>query len=207
MQKNNILLGSLLLSLIWLIATIVIGGMTYPNYNHLSQFISELGATGAPYAGWVNYLGFVPTEIFMLIFIAVVYSSLQRNKLMMLGLFFLTLYAGALIVAAIYSCDFTCRPAQASMDHNLHMAFGMFAYLFAISGIILLSIDSKKWPQAKYIHLSGSAIGITALILILNFDPDSDFVGLVQRIVEFLLYLWFLLLAIYIYKSKPERLF
>lgn len=201
MNKSNLILGSLLLSLVWLITTIVIGGMTYPNYSHLSQFISELGATGAPNAGMVNFLGFIPTEIFILVFIATVYSSLARNRLMVLGMLFLTLYATALIVAAIYPCDFGCRPAQASLSHDIHITAGIFAYLFGIIGVVLLAIDSKKWSQTSLLYRSGWAVGITSLVLILNFDPDSNFVGLLQRIVESLLYLWFLLLALALRKN------
>ena len=205
MHRNKIMLASVVSSFVWLAATVVLGGMAYPDYSHFSQFISELGATGAPYASMVNYLGFVPTEILMMAFIYCVALNLPRNKLAMLGLLFLILYALGLIIAAIYSCDFECRPIQASMSHNLHMAFGTAAYLFAVIGIILLSVESKKWPDSKVIRLAGWAISITALVLLFNLDPDSSAVGLIQRITEFLLYLWFFMLAIYLYKPRFDK--
>lgn len=199
------MISSILLSFLWLVTTVTIGGMTYPDYNHFSQFISELGAKGAPYASMVNYLGFVPTEIFMLIFIATVFSALPRTKLALTGLFFLTLYALALIMAAIYVCDFECRPIHASTSHNLHLVFGMSAYLFAAIGVLLLSIDSKKWRNSKVVHLSGWGISIAAIILVFNLDPGSSVVGLIQRITESLLYLWFFLLALYLYKPMVDK--
>ena len=62
MNKKDLLLTLPILSFLWFTATIVIGGLFYPDYNHISQFISELGATGSPYGNYVNYLGFLPTE-------------------------------------------------------------------------------------------------------------------------------------------------
>ena len=39
---------SAFLSLLILAAATIAGGMAYPGYDHLRQYISELGATGAP---------------------------------------------------------------------------------------------------------------------------------------------------------------
>ena len=39
--------GSAILSLLILAGLTVAGGLVYPDYNHLTQYISELGATGA----------------------------------------------------------------------------------------------------------------------------------------------------------------
>jgi hypothetical membrane protein len=46
-----------LISYLWLVVTILIAGLFYPDYSHVSQYMSELGATGAPNAWLVNYFG------------------------------------------------------------------------------------------------------------------------------------------------------
>lgn len=205
MWKKYLILGSLSLSLIWLFATVLLGGMTYPSYNHSSQFISELAATGAPYGDFVNYLGFIPTEIFILIFVALVFSALPKTKLMILGVSSIAIYAVVLMIAAFFPCDFECRPTQPSLSHILHMILGMHAYLFAIIGIILLTIDSKAWPNSKVVRVSGWCLGGMAFILLLNFDPELEIVGLIQRTTEISIYSWYLILAFYLCKNIPNK--
>ncbi|WP_227513052.1 hypothetical protein [Tritonibacter mobilis] len=39
---------------LWLAIGVGIIGALTPDYSHASQFMSALGATGAPYAAWVN---------------------------------------------------------------------------------------------------------------------------------------------------------
>ena len=93
MNKKDLLLTLPILSFLWFTATIVIGGLFYPDYNHISQFISELGATGSPYGNYVNYLGFLPTELFILAFVLICSSVIPRTKANFIGLFFIGLAA------------------------------------------------------------------------------------------------------------------
>jgi hypothetical membrane protein len=46
----------------------VIGGANFPNYSHASQFISELGASGAPNARVINLAGFLPAGLLLIAF-------------------------------------------------------------------------------------------------------------------------------------------
>ncbi len=204
MNKRFLIIGLPLLSFIWLFITVLLGGLTYPNYSHSSQFISELGATGAPYSALVNYLGFIPTEIFILLFVLLANSILPKSRLLILGMTSIALYAIALVIAAVFPCDLGCRPDEASISHNLHMSFGMIAYLFSIIGIIVLAIESKKWPNSKLVQHSGWILGIMAFILLLGFDPESEFVGLIQRLTEITIYTWFLILAVYLNKHMTN---
>ena len=203
MNKKQVILASPLVSLIWFVATVLLGGMTYPEYSHASQFISEMGATGSPHGDLVNFMGFVPTEVFIIIFVIAVFSALPKTKLMLLGTSCITIYALSLIVAAFFPCDFQCRPSDPSLTHNLHMLFGMAAYLFGILGLVFLALDSRNWSGAKFVGISGGCLAISAMILLLNFDPDSSVVGLIQRATELCLYLWFVILALYLYKHIP----
>ena len=45
---RHIAFGCAVLSLLVLAVATVAGGLAYPGYDHLTQYISALGATGAP---------------------------------------------------------------------------------------------------------------------------------------------------------------
>jgi hypothetical protein len=204
-QKKHFILLSPIISLLWLVLTVVIGGLTYSDYNHSSQFMSELGAVGSPFGTTVNYFGFLPTEIFMLFFIGLVFTSLPKTKTMIAGLLSHTIYAVALCIASTFPCDFECRPIQPSLSHDIHIISGMSAYLFAIVGIILLAFDSRKWSNSKTLFISGLCLGTLAFTLLLNIDPDSRVVGLIQRTTELTIYSWFLIFAVKLYKYLPNK--
>ena len=46
------------LGVAWLVAMVVIGGVSWEGYDHVAQYISELGANGAPFGWQVSWLGF-----------------------------------------------------------------------------------------------------------------------------------------------------
>ncbi|WP_299769539.1 DUF998 domain-containing protein [uncultured Pseudoteredinibacter sp.] len=183
------------LSLLWLAFTVILAGSTYPDYSHVSQFMSELGASGSPNGDLVNYFGFIPTELFILLFLFALLKVMHKTKLMVLGVACVFVYALSLIVAAIYPCDFQCRPVDPSFSHDMHMLFSAMAYLAGIAGIAILAIDSKTWCESNVPFLSGLLVSIVALVLMLNLNPDIPFVGLIQRSTELLIYTWFLILA------------
>jgi hypothetical protein len=56
MMKNNALIGLPILAALWFLITVICGGIAYENYNHMSQFISELGATGTYTGAFINYM-------------------------------------------------------------------------------------------------------------------------------------------------------
>lgn len=49
-MKNKVVLFSAILGTQLIFLITVLGGANFPNYSHASQFISELGAFGAPNA-------------------------------------------------------------------------------------------------------------------------------------------------------------
>ncbi len=205
MNKSTWIVTLPALSLLWLVVTMLTAGTHYPNYQHTSQFMSELAATGAPHGFWVNYLGFIPTEIFLMVFLKLVWPCLPKSKLKTLGFISFFLYAASLAMAAIFQCDFECRPSEPTLSHQLHLLLGLLGYLFAIIGIVLLSIDCQHWHQAKRVSYFGWVLAVLASILLINLDPHSNFVGLIQRILELCIYTWLIVLALYVRSSMTLR--
>ena len=140
------------LSLLWLALTVIIGGSYYPDYDHVSQFMSELGAVDSPIAFYINYFGFVPTEIFIFFFIYYSYQSLPKSSFLSIGMSGIFIYALALLLDAHFNCDARCRPDSPSMSHQIHIILGAIAYISVAFSILILSLDAKKWSTSSFIR-------------------------------------------------------
>ncbi|MCC3860552.1 DUF998 domain-containing protein [Pseudemcibacter aquimaris] len=195
MNKNNLLVILPIFAASWFLVTLVWGGIIYENYNHSSQFISELGATGAVTGPFVNYLGFIPTQMFILIFIVLCTKIIPKNKYNILGMSFLVLYTLSLTVAAVFPCDFECRPASPTLSHNIHIVSALPGYLGGAAAIFLISLGLDNWAPSKFFKNLGITLGMVLLLCFTNLDPNSQWVGLIQRILEASIFIWLILLG------------
>ena len=55
-------------------------GMLRPEYSHVPNYISELGQTGSPYAGWVIWAGFLPIGLMVFLFLFLASSWLPVDR-------------------------------------------------------------------------------------------------------------------------------
>lgn len=93
--------------------TPAIFGMQQPGYSHLRDYISELGANGAPYADWVNYFGFLPIGVLVLFVCFMLPAILPKNRITIAACIFLLSLSIAYVGASIAPCDLGC-PAEGS---------------------------------------------------------------------------------------------
>lgn len=57
----------------------ILGGASFPNYSHASQFISELGASAAPNGRIISLAGFLPAGALIIAFAIFACRSLPRS--------------------------------------------------------------------------------------------------------------------------------
>ena len=195
LNRHSLLMAFPILSLVWFAGTIIVAGFYYPGYSHVTQFISELGATGSPHGAYVNYWGFIPTEIFILAFVVTCYVVIPKTKKNITGLSFIVVYALTLGIAALYPCDFECRPDEPSVAHNIHMLSAFPGYLCGIISIFILSSDSSFAEHFKAFKLVSFTIGGICIFAFLNLDPNSPIVGVYQRLLDLMIYSWFIYFA------------
>ena len=205
LNSRYLLIALPIFSFFWFTSTIFIAGHFYPDYSHIAQFISELGATGSPYGAYVNYLGFIPTELFILGFVFISYSVLPRTKSNTIGLIFIGIYGITLGIAAFFPCDFECKPDVPTISHNIHMASAFPGYLCGIIAIFCISSGSMSWSKSKAFKFTGYVAAILALFAFLNLDPSSKIVGLNQRILELIMYSWLIFLGYSLSKYLPNK--
>jgi hypothetical protein len=195
---------SALLSALAIAGLTIGGGMGTPDYSHVSQFISELGARGALHERAVRFAGFLPAGIVLLVYCIAAHTALPKSGLKTAGLIGLAIYASGYVVAAFWPCDFGCRPEQPSLAQFIHNAVGGIGYLLAPVSMFLLAHSARSWPDAKHLVTLGYAAAAIALVGMLTLDPASPFVGLSQRAIESAVLAWVVTSGFYI-KSRASR--
>ncbi|MEM1128065.1 MAG: DUF998 domain-containing protein [Bacteroidota bacterium] len=209
LQLSPIVRATLLLasagSLAVVILLVVIGGASTPGYRHTSQFISELGATGAPVEGWVRLGGFFPAGSLLLLFCTVAFRTLPRSRPLSFGLLGLAVYAAGYLVASFFPCDPGCRPAEPSTSQWIHNVGGLAGYVLAPAFLLALAFAVRRWPRASGLAAAGYVAATAALLGLLTLSPDSDVVGLSQRLLEASVLSWVLLLGLYCSRCGSAR--
>src|SRR4051794_11116422 len=113
-------------------AAAVAAGFKYPGYDHLKNFISELGATGAPTASLMNFVGFLPYGLLVTAFALALHRGIRPDVGGWLGPTILVLYGMAYVGVAMAPCDPGCQSATPSMHHRLHLMLGDFIVVAAV---------------------------------------------------------------------------
>ncbi|MGM9483411.1 DUF998 domain-containing protein [Roseateles sp. NT4] len=173
-----------------LLMTVVLGALT-PGYSHLSQFISELGASGAPYEWWARRLGFLPAGLSLLAFCVLAFKAMPRSTGATLGLIGLAVYAAGYVAASQFPCDPGCRPAEPSLSQVIHNTVGGLGYALAPGFLALLARASGGGMLAQLGYAAAAVTGVGLLTL----TPASPLVGLSQRAIELAVLGWVALLG------------
>ncbi len=171
-------------SYIWLVATVVIGGQYYADYSHISQFMSVLGATGAPFGPAVNYWGFAVVELLLVPCLVICFFHLMRSRAERVGLVIFAGYPLLIAVAAFFPCDFECSMDDPTRNQLIHTAVGFLAYFCAVVGLCLLS-------QARHGRPYWVVPGLILLVMLMSMSLETAVSGLLQRALETGVYLWF----------------
>jgi hypothetical protein len=181
----------------------VIGGANFPNYSHASQFISELGADGAPNARLINFAGFLPAGVLILAFAFCAWRSLPRSGATTFGMVGLAFFALGYLVAAFFPCEGDCRPAEANLSQAIHNLFGLAGYLVAPLSLCLLGWQARRWPKAMHLSVLGFIGSGFALLGLLFLSPDFKYVGVAQRVLEGSVLTWIMVCALY--SARPRQ--
>jgi hypothetical protein len=167
----------------WALAVPTVGAWASAPYSHLSQFISELGAEGAPHGALVSWLGFAPIGLLVLTFLALAAPALPRIGCVRAGLAGLALVGVAYLVSAVFRCDAGC-PSEGSRAQAVHNAFGLLEYVGASAGLGLLAAPLRS--RAAAAAALGVGIGLAAMLA----PPLEAFRGASQRLAEASIFGW-----------------
>jgi hypothetical membrane protein len=176
-------------------AAAIAASINYPDYDHLKNFISELGATGAPGAAVMNFAGFLPFGLLMLAFALAVHRGIRPDVGGWLAPTVLALYGLAYIGVAFAPCDPGCQAATPSLHHRIHFLLGDFIVLAAVVGPFALYPRMAKDPLWRSLVLATLVLPATAWV-ILELSGVGVPGALRQRLWLLLIFIWLELVAV-----------
>lgn len=185
----------------------IISASLHSDYDHLNDFISELGATGSSTEWIMNYLGFIPSGICFFLFALALFIMLSKSWLTRIGAVLFMIFGTGMTLAGIFSCDPGCPPVGTT-ESAIHDGVSAITFMSAILGTILLGFSFKKINELQNISLYTIITGIVALILMLvmisTFD-SKNLTGLWQRLYLLSIFLWTIVTGRKIYRNYASK--
>lgn len=182
MQKRWLVVAVILSYLVMLFG----GAALKPDYSHINQFISELNATGTPYAWTVGWLGFVPFGILAGTLLIALADKVPVQGISRTGYWLFMAVPIAYIGSALAPCDLGC-PVEGSMSQTIHNALGLLMYLATSLGLLFLSFSPSISVSQRLLWTGLSFLGLVLFALMVN-DSMIELRGLLQRLSEWLVY-------------------
>jgi hypothetical protein len=167
----------------------IVGPLLIEDYSVVSQYISESFASDTEYGWYLQYFGYVPSGILITIFCFSAPKKLPSSKLIIAGFFGLALFYGlGTVLVGFFPCDAGCPTdvIDSSLSQLIHNAMGSLTYIFLPICIIAIGLGLKK--MEGYSRLSQIAMATAIIsgifIFILFSNPESDYRGVLQRVIE-----------------------
>jgi Protein of unknown function (DUF998) len=209
-MKNKLAFWLGILSVITFVITTIIGGFLYPNYSHISQFISESYAVDAPKADLLRHFGYIPSGVLFLLFSFFGNKKTPKSTLKSIGFFGIGFgYGFGTIICSIFNCDSGCNPEliDPSLSQIIHNLMGLITYMIVPFSILLIAIASRKWKNGLYLSNISYLVFIISFlfVVILNANLGSQFKGLIQRVIEGSILFWIVCISYFIQKNLINK--
>jgi hypothetical membrane protein len=191
---------STLLVLVGVAAPQAIGALT-PGYEWREDFLSELGALGAPHAALMNYGVFLPVGVLWAVATILLWRSLPIGAAGATGAVLLFGNTVSYVGAAFYACDPGC-PSEGTVSQFMHNLTGAVGYFLTPPALALLGahLVTKGRALAGFVTLGVAALFSASFIVMLG-KLDATDAGLWQRLTDYSLFVWMLFAAV----ATPSR--
>jgi hypothetical protein len=192
-RSSPLAITGLLAPLVFTLATIA-ASASHPGYGQLKNFISELGATGAPAAGIMNFGGFLLYGLLIMAFAVALHRGMRAAPGGWLGPTILALYGLAYVGVALAPCDAGCQAAAPSLHHRLHLLIGEIVLLTAVLSPFILYSRMVKDPVWQSLAVPTLVLpGLAWVVLQVSWLGPG---AIRQRLWLLLLFVWIELLAL-----------
>ena len=199
-------LSGVVAPVLFVLVTLIAAAST-PGYDHVNQFISELGASGSSTASLMNYAGFIPTGAMLAIFGVVVTRRLARDRLGYVAGALLTLFGIGVLVAGFFSCDTGCPQAVGSLSNIIHDRVSPLAFLAAIFGVSLFAFRFRKDASWHNLWVYSLVTGLLALAFfagVVSTLESRSYTGLWQRLMLLTVFTWTAVIGWRLYRTPSS---
>lgn len=160
-----------------------------PDYDPVSQFISELSAQGAAGAPSLAAGGFLPIGLLVLTFCTLASGLLDGSRRARVGFSFVAAVGVSYALTPLFPCDPGC-PLWGSTSQNVHTLLGMAEYVgFVIGSIVLAELFGRYSRWLSTYTLTSAAVAAAAIFLASS-PGNHEWRGALQRIAEASIFIW-----------------
>lgn len=181
---------------IFLALSVFVAGSLHPNYSHLTQAISELGAKEAPFRTILNYFGLIPAGALTFVFSIAIFRYSKGNIPLYISAGLVSLIGLGRFLAGVFPCDPGCA-AVVSTCARLHVIAGFSSLASGAVAPLVMAFGIRHHRPRIYFFLSlGLGIGAVAVIMIGTLWLGASYIGISQRLLLTFTYLWIITIAV-----------
>ncbi|MCW5898248.1 MAG: DUF998 domain-containing protein [Flavobacteriales bacterium] len=163
-----------------------IGAAIKPGYSSVSQFISELNATGTAHAEALGLFGFLPVGTLFAAFLWLATPVAAVEGSSRVGWWLLWSHPVAFISVFLAPCDAGC-PETGSTSQSIHNALGLLTYFAGAAGLFLVASAPVLRGSGARSLLRFTGIAFVVLFVVMLMPEVADVRGLLQRVADALL--------------------
>ena len=182
--------------------TVFVSPLLKPGYDWVSQYVSELGATGTPEAALISYGGFLSFGLLAAMLIISLRDRVPLEGAARVGYWLLLCEPIAWIGSALAPCDPGC-PIEGSPSQVVHNALGILTYLGTAVALFLIAGSRRIAPRLRVLW---TVLGVfwLAMFIAMGMPDSSPWRGLFQRLGEWALYPALLVAAWHLAGREPS---
>jgi hypothetical membrane protein len=197
-------LCGILAPVLWAGAIIFCGSLR-PEYNHLTQYISELGERGSSTEFIIRYAGFVPTGLMHIAFAAFLSGVFKGRRLALVAAMLLAINGLARIGAGFFPCEVGCAGPRLLLSQKLHSISSGTGFLALIGASMLWGILLKRYRRLSWLSPYSIVSGVLGLVFLALMLWDAELrtmTGFYERLSTGVLSLWVLVFAVRLWWLK-----
>ena len=183
-----------------ILSPIVLGAATAfvaaqrPDYSHVKDAISELGAVRRPYATLMNLAGIVPAGLLTMLAAPSIYARFGNSRLSRVAEFVLAFAGVGFIGTALFA--WTGSPTDLSSTNNkFHLAFALSGFFFLALAPLLFGLHARRNTQDRTRSLFSIATAL-AVFLLGFLLPRPPYLGLFQRGALTVFFVWLIAISL-----------
>lgn len=191
-----------------LFALVVVVAATFrPDYSHITNFISELGATDTVHASFMNYAGFVPGGVLLAGFGISLSSLLPRGRAFLVASVLTTVFGAGVALSGLVSCDVGCPATGGSIENSIHDKIAPISFLCLIVATGIVGVSIRRLPAWRPLSLYSILTSVVAFALFIALVGSLEtrvLTGLWQRLMLCVLFVWTGVIGYKVFRGRQE---